>query len=330
MRCLIALLALAALPAVASSSAWTSYLKIEHFTDLVALPDQVWGATAEAGLVRFDRATGLTEAIRREPGVLGSNQLSRLAVDPAGRLWVGTRGAGVSRLTADGLGAGILNVLDGVPGDTVSVLEAQGDTMWIGTTEGVALWDGRQITGSLPDANTVSFDTTFASASVTGIEPLGDTLWLATRRGVGFARLSTQLTDWRPMNAGLASLEVTSLASDGTSLFARAGGAVYRFLQAQQQWEADASVGVARSLVDDQGVVLVVGDGGMLRWNGSDWTAIAGAPVSGASGRSARCRRPGPFRTGSRSPPEPTGSSSKRRAARGSSTRCRPAPPATT
>ena len=54
MRCLIALLALAALPAVASSSAWTSYLKIEHFTDLVALPDQVWGATAEAGLLRWN------------------------------------------------------------------------------------------------------------------------------------------------------------------------------------------------------------------------------------------------------------------------------------
>ena len=164
MRSLVALLvvaALAALPLAAGGSAWTSYLKVEDFADVLALPDQVWGATAEAGLVRLDRVTGRTEAIRREPGRLASNRLSRLAVDPSGRLWVGTLDAGASLLTAAGEGAGTLNVLTGLPSSTVTALEAQGDTMWIGTTEGVALWDGRQIAGSFPDPNAISFDTTF-------------------------------------------------------------------------------------------------------------------------------------------------------------------------
>jgi hypothetical protein len=123
------------------------------------------GATAAAGWFA-DRATQALSIIRREPGAIASNQLTALAMDRSGRLWVGTEGSGVSRRTADGRRWELMNLLDGLPSDSVRVLEANGDTLWIGTTRGFSLWNGRQITGALPDDGiTASFDTTFTSAS---------------------------------------------------------------------------------------------------------------------------------------------------------------------
>ncbi len=281
------LLALAMIPALgstASAGAWTTYLKARDFADLLARSDRVWGATAEAGLLRLDRVSGRVDAIRREPGLLASNRLSGLALDRSGRLWVGTRGAGVNRLSADGTRWEVVNALDGLPVDTVSVLEAEGDTVWIGTTQGIALWDGRQVAGSLPDPNTVSFDTTFAIPSITGVAVLGDTLWLATRRGVGFARLSTLLTDWRPKNPGLPALDVARLASDGHSLFARAGTTVYRFRGDLDRWEPEADPGVVHNLADDAGVVLAAGESGLFRWSEPGWSALPDSPSADGPG----------------------------------------------
>jgi len=281
------LLVLATIPALcapASAGAWTTYLETRDFTDLLALSDRVWGATAEAGLIALDRASGGVEAIRREPGLLASNRLSGLALDRSGRLWVGTRGAGVSRLSADRARWEVVNVLDGLPVDTVSVLQADGDTVWVGTTQGIALWDGRQITGSLPDPNTVSFDTTFAIPSITGVVVLDDTLWLATRRGVGWARLSTQLVDWRPRNAGLAVTDVARLASDGRSLFALAGTTVHRFHRESDRWEPETDPGVVRNLTGDRGVVLAASVTGLFRWSDPGWSALPDSPGAGGSG----------------------------------------------
>ncbi|HEY3216725.1 MAG TPA: two-component regulator propeller domain-containing protein [Candidatus Eisenbacteria bacterium] len=266
----------AAPDAAVFAGGWTTYLKTQDVTDLLAQSDQVWGATAEAGLMHLDRASGVVEAIRREPGLLASNRLSGLALDRSGRLWVGTRGAGVSRRSADLVRWEVVNVLDGLPVDTVSVLEAEGDTVWIGTTQGIALWNGREIAGSLPDPNSVSFDTTFAIPSITGVVVLGDTLWLSTRRGVGFALLSTQLSDWRPQNSGLGVIDVARLASDGHSLFARAGTTVYRFRG--DRWEPEAGPGVVRNLADDLGVVLVAGEAGLYRWSDPGWDLLPGSP----------------------------------------------------
>jgi hypothetical protein len=273
---------IAMLDAPAFGGGWTTYLKTQDVTGLLAQSDEVWVATAEAGLVHLDRVSGVVEAIRREPGGLASNRLSGIALDRSGRLWVGTRGAGVSRRSANQVGWEVVNVLDGLPADTVSVLEADGDTVWIGTTQGIALWNGREIAGSLPDPNSVSFDTTFAIPSVTGIAVLGDTLWLSTRRGVGFALLSTELTDWRPQNAGLGVLEVARLASDGRSLFATAGTTLYRFRG--DRWQPETGPGVVRNLAADLGVVLAAGEAGLYRWNDPAWDLLPGSPAAPGPG----------------------------------------------
>lgn len=270
--------------AASSPGAWTTFVRARQFTALLADSAQVWGATAEAGLVRWDRATQALSIIRREPGAIASNRLTSIALDRSGRLWVGTEGNGVSRRSADGRRWEVMNMLDGLPSDSVRVLEANGDTVWIGTTRGFSLWNGRQASGALPDNGlTVSFDTTFSSPSVTGVALQRDTLWLATRRGIGLARISHQLSDWRPVNQGLLDTDIRALAFDGVDLFAHAGSEVYRWRPDSSSWSVEPGLGAVHRLVDAAGVVLAAGESGTYKWfRGSldaSWVAVMGAPI---------------------------------------------------
>ncbi len=268
--------------AAAATGAWQTHLRVRDFTDLIVTGDAVWCATAEAGLLRFDRVTRRFQAITREPGTIASNHLTSLAFDRVGRLWVGTFESGVSRRAADGTTWELVNAFDGLPGDSVTTITVAGDTLWIGTRGGIALWDGRQVLGSLPDGNTVSFDTTFAIPAITGIVQLGDTLWLSTPRGVGFARATTNLTDWRKANAGLPTLAVEHLASDGQALFAQAGGSVYRWEPDSLKWFSIGSIGRVHNLKEDYGTVLVGTSLGIWRHRAgtASFTQITDSPVA--------------------------------------------------
>ena len=251
----LSLVATTAAPARASG-AWQTFIRTKDFSDLLVTDDAVWGATAEAGLLRFDRAAHAFTFIQREPGSIASNQLTALAYDRSGRLWVGTFASGVSRLSADRTTWELVNAFDGLPVDSVTTIEVVGDTLWIGTRGGIALWDGRQVLGSLPDGNTVSFDTTFSNPSITGVVQLGDTLWLATPGGVGYAHTATNLTDWRKANDGLPTLNVERLATDGQTLYALAGGFVHRWFPDSLKWSSIGFIGTVLNLTAEQGTVM--------------------------------------------------------------------------
>lgn len=278
---LVAACLIGALPTVASAAgAWQTHLRTRDFTDLIVTDDAVWCATGEAGLLRFDRVTHRFESITREPGTVASNHLTSLAFDRIGRLWVGTLESGVSRLTADGTTWELVNAFDGLPKDSVTTITVFGDTLWIGTRGGIALWDGRQVLGSLPDGNTVSFDTTFAIPAITGVVQLGDTLWLSTPRGIGFARTSTNLSDWRKANAGLPSIAISHMASDGRDLLAVTNGVVYQWNAGSQSW-LSTGLGFVRSMASDHGVVLAASDLGFYRWTPFGFVQVADGPAAG-------------------------------------------------
>jgi ligand-binding sensor domain-containing protein len=270
-----------ALPSAArASGAWQTHLGVRDFTDLVVTDDRVWCATFEAGLLKFDRVTHRFESITREPGSIASNHLTSLAFDRVGRLWVGTFDSGVSRLTADGTQWELVNAFDGLPGDSVTTITVAGDTIWIGTRGGIALWDGRQVLGSLPDGNTVSFDTTFAIPAVTGVVQMGDTLWLSTPRGIGFARTSTNLSDWRKANAGLPNTEIDHLVSDGLTLLAQTDGSIYRWNPDSLKWSFTSYIGFVHSLKSDYGAVQAGSDLGIFRWTGFGFLQVPGGPAA--------------------------------------------------
>lgn len=276
-----AALAIAALPAAAGvNGAWQTHVRVRDFSDLLVTDAAVWCATSEAGLLRFDRAARTWSSIVKEPGALASNQLTCLTYDRVGRLWVGTRGAGVSRLEADGSGWELVNAFDGLPVDSVITMIATGDTLWIGTRQGIALWDGRQVLGSLPDGNTLSFDTTFAVPAITGVAVLGDTLWLASQRGVGFARLSTNLTDWRPANAGLPNDEVDRMVSDGRELVLQTVGGLHRWVPGSASWTATDPVSVAHRLAVEHGTIYATSSVGVFRYaQDGVWSLLDSSPA---------------------------------------------------
>lgn len=278
----------AAAPAHAAGP-WTTWLRSYNYTDLAVDSADVWCATREGGLRRFDRATRTFTAITREPGGLASNRLSALALDRSRRLWVGTLGAGLSFLDAGRVAWRLLNEFDGLPSDTVNVLETSGDTLWIGTPRGLTLWNGRQITGTLPDGINPS---PFRSNFVTGVATRGDSLFVATLAGIHVSRLSGQLASWDSMNVGLPARSVEWLVTDGRDLFALstdptwttgAGDPVgqptpYRWNGAA--WVRVGGVGGVRSIHADRGVIFLTASSGVYRWTGTAFALVAGSPTS--------------------------------------------------
>jgi len=148
--------------------------------------------------------------------------------------------------------------------DSVTVLEPQGDTLWVGTTKGVALWNGRRDRGRLAGWVHVSFDTTFVNPHITGIAVLGDKALArhAARHRVGPPLRAAHRLATRERRLG--STDIADLASDGAELFARAGASVYRFRPDLGRWVLEGALGATRNLEDDNGVVLAPGECGTL------------------------------------------------------------------
>ena len=262
-----------------AAGAWTTFLRAFTFNDLIATADTVWCATEEGGLLVFNRASGSFSSFTRAPGALASNRLTSLAFDRHGRLWIGTRDAGVSRLSPDGTW-GLLNGFDGLPTLAVNTVRAQGDTVWIGTTSGIALYNGVEIRGRLPDGVNPS---PFASDDITGIAVRGDSLWLSTGAGVYYGRISAGLVSWIHVTAGLPSGRVDALATDGRDVWALAGQSLWR-AQAGDQWGLVPDFRYVFRVADDLGAVIASTDSGLFEWSGLAWNALNRGLASGLTG----------------------------------------------
>lgn len=271
-------LALALLPAPGrATGAWTTYMRLQNCNDLIALPDTVWIASREAGLVRYLRAEDRFESVTREPGGLASNNVTALEFDRSGRLWAGTPGRGVSRLSADGSTWDLVNAFDGLPSDSVNALRASGDSVWIGTQGGLALWDGTQVAGAVPDIGTAS---PFRNNQVRGVVVVRDSVFVGTRDGVYVARLSERLGNWAALDSGLVNRNVFSMATDGREVFALAGTNPYRWNSTTGVWSVAAGAGTVRLLRDDFGRVTCSSETGLWRWTGAAWSLLPGSPVA--------------------------------------------------
>jgi hypothetical protein len=275
---LAALASLAALPAPArAGGAWTTYMRLTNCTDMVALPDTVWIASKEAGLVRYLRSVDRFESITREPGGLASNDVTSLAFDRSGRLWAGTPGKGASRLSADLATWDLVNAFDGLPSDSVNVVRTTGDSVWIGTQGGLALWDGVQVAGAVPDLGAPS---PFRSNQVRGVAVVNDSLFVGTGDGVYVALLSANLTTWTALDSGLTSRNVFAMATDGHEVFVLVNTTPYRWNRGTGRWGVASGAGTVRQLRDDFGRITCSSETGLWRWTGGGWTLLPGSPVA--------------------------------------------------
>jgi len=281
-----ALLALAlglpsAAPAAAQSSgAWQTFLRPYEYVQMVADGDTIWCATGEAGLVLFHPSDGSFGSITRAPGGLASNVLTSIVRDRNGHLWIGTDGAGASRLDANRRTWGLVNAFDGLRSESVRCLavDPARDSVWIGTEGGIALWNGEEIAGTLPDGVNPS---PFASDVITGIVVKSDSQFIATEAGAYLRRPLGGGSVIDTINTGLFSLSVAALVTDGIDVFALANGAVQRWSGPTRAWFGTSGIGTVHRLQAAGGEVLASSSTGLYRWTGSTWSLVAAALASG-------------------------------------------------
>lgn len=271
---LAVLLAAGAAPARAAG-AWTTYLRASAYGDLIATSDTLWCASQDAGLIWYARGAAAFGSYTREPGGLASNNLTSLTFDRGGRLWIGTSDAGVSRRDPDG-SWGVLNAFDGLPGLAVNALRAEGDSVWIGTTQGLALYNGTEISGRLPDGAAPS---PFASNNITGVALVGDSVWVSTGGGVYYARRSQQLRFWTRMLSGIPLGPIDALATDGTHVWALAAAQLW-IANPGSTWSEEGPWGNAWRVSDDFGQILVSSNLGVYAYQGGAWVALPNSPGS--------------------------------------------------
>jgi ligand-binding sensor domain-containing protein len=271
---------------------WTTYLKPYRYSDLLVRGDTVWCSTREAGLLRYSLSQERFAGIARFPNGLANNELSALAYDRSGRLWIGTYGSGASRMSADGQSWALVNAFDGLPSDTVNVIETEGDSVWIGTPGGIAFWNGSVIAGSLPIFGQPS---PFGSDNVTGVVVHPESLWVSTPSGVYVSERATGLQFWSPLNTGLVSTDVRGLVTNDTLMFCVAQGHVYAFVNGA--WHSQDPVTGVLHLFHDGPVVLASAIGGLYRLCNGGWSNV-NSGVSESPGDDAGIYIPAPIGDG--------------------------------
>jgi len=111
--------------------------------------------------------------IRRQPGALRSNVSRAWPVMAKDGLWTGSRASGASFLDPGASRWEVVAAIDGLPSDSVTVLDRKGDTLWVEPPR--ASRYGTAARSRAPcRMGHVSFDTTFVNPHITGIAVLGE------------------------------------------------------------------------------------------------------------------------------------------------------------
>ncbi|HSQ59061.1 MAG TPA: hypothetical protein VLT84_01290 [Acidobacteriota bacterium] len=150
-----------------------------------------WGArlalATAGGLVLADTATLETSKLVRASSGLPSDNLLSLAESPAGYLWIGTADRGLARLRPDGTFLRTLTSFDGIPTDRVQAILRSGDSLWVASSGGVALFTENAGTGQFSLRRSDSQASTaggIVNDDVTSFAVWGDTLWAGTAAGL--------------------------------------------------------------------------------------------------------------------------------------------------
>ena len=185
----LVLVAISIVPSAAESA--TRVFIVNHVASNDIRGAAPWGASlalaTNGGLVFADTATGATSKVLRRSGGLASNNLMAIAASPAGALWIGTADLGLSRYRPDGTFPRTLTSFDGLPSDRVQALLRSGDSVWVATSGGVALFAENPANGQIALRRSDSKASTggaLVSDDVTSFAVWNDTLWCGTNAGL--------------------------------------------------------------------------------------------------------------------------------------------------
>jgi serine/threonine protein kinase/ligand-binding sensor domain-containing protein len=267
------------------------------FERILPAPDgSLWFVGARSSeFDRFDPAaetwTPLTEEATGVPAYC-----TPLAIEPGKgtddpSVWCTIYGGGVQKVSSNSAPL-LLTVEQGMPSDQVTTLAfAKDGTVWIGTTEGVAIFDGQQVT------QRYDLSTGLAGNYILSLFAASDgSLWVGSRdidAGVnGLSRLAPS-GEWEHYGSGNPFAEgwggATAMAEDanGALWVAASYDAVYKFQPggSPSPWSRYASPDITGQLnaiatTPDGSVWVGMQGGGAGRLQGKDWQ-VFGARVDG-------------------------------------------------
>ncbi|HET9940430.1 MAG TPA: two-component regulator propeller domain-containing protein [Candidatus Eisenbacteria bacterium] len=233
-------------------------------------------AATLGGLVFVDPATQVRTKLLASPSGLPSNQVLAVAVGPSGILWAGTADKGVARLVPGGGFKRTLTSFDGLPSDHVQTLYVHGDSVWVGTSGGVALFTesaGGQTTLRRSDSR-ASTGGGLVSDDVLAFQQVADTLWVGTSAG-----LSTFASGVWQNRASTLAVAARDLAVHQDTLWAATAAGPRRYAGGAFTVVAVGHIGSSLALFTD-GVRLLSGSAvqGAYRYTGGAWSAFGSIP----------------------------------------------------
>ena len=253
----------------------TNHVHSDQIGALTIWQGKVAAATL-GGLVLADPATLERTKVLASPGGLPSNRLLSVGVGPSGTLWAGTADKGVARLIPGGGFRRTLTSFDGLPSDRVQTIYVHGDSVWIGTSGGVALFTenvGGQATLRRSDSQ-ASTAGGLVSDDVLAFQEIADTLWVGTSGGVSTFAGGV----WRNRASTLAT-SVRALEAHEDTLWAGTPAGPRRYAAGAFTVVATGHVGGSQAL-DSYGSRLLSGSSlqGVFRYTGGGWAAFGSTP----------------------------------------------------
>ncbi|MGH7680569.1 MAG: hypothetical protein ACRENN_01115 [Candidatus Eiseniibacteriota bacterium] len=267
--------ALAATPATVGATQLfiTNHINSNQVAGLAVWQGKVAAATL-GGIVLADPASGALQKILSSPGGLPSNAVLCVATTPSGSLWAGTADHGIARLKPGGGYRRTLTSFDGLPSDRVQTIYVRGDSIWVGTSGGVALFTENPTSGQVAlrrsDSN-ASTGGALVADNVFAFQQVADTLWCGTSGGFSvFAGGS-----WINRSTTL-SVSVRALAVHQDTLWAGTTAGPRRYDTGAFALVAAGHSGPSVALLSAGGFLYSCTSGaGGWRYSGSTWATIS-------------------------------------------------------
>jgi ligand-binding sensor domain-containing protein len=268
----LALAALAVAPAARAETRLfiTNHVHSDQIGDLASWQGNLVAGTL-GGILVVAPGSDDPAKILSAPGGLPSNRVLSVARSPNNALWAGTANRGLARLLPGGGSRRTLTTFDGLPSDQVQALFVHGDSVWVGTSGGVALFTENPASGQVALRRSDSDASTggaLVSDNVLAFARTADTLWVGTSAG-----LSTFVNGAWSDRSALLNVPVRSLVVHRDTLWAATTAGPRRYDGGAFVLVAGGHSGASLALHVHEGELLSGTSNGLaLRYAGTGWT----------------------------------------------------------
>lgn len=268
-------------PAGATQLFITNHVNSNQIAGLTTWQGKIAAATL-GGVVVADPGTGALQKIMSAPGGLPSNEILCVAATGSGSLWAGTAEDGVARLKPDGGFRRTLTTFDGLPSDRVQTLYARSDSIWVGTSGGVALFTENPVSGQIVLRRSDTNGSTaggLVSNNVLAFQQVGDTLWCGTAGG-----LSVLVGAVWTSRAATLGVSVRALAHFQDTLWAATAAGPRRYADGSFTIVA-AGHGGGSAALESSGTNLhsATAGAGAYRYSGSGWVPLGSSGLASSN-----------------------------------------------